>query len=391
MTLTASQYEALQDRKAKLADSVMGRLGSDVLADSNFGDILNRAIDKTLGESPAGAGDPSLNGSAAVPGDDGFSDLMGFGGTAPADLGATRVAPAVVDYDDTLKSERILGAADLYYLYMHEAVGAFRVVWKLQELFRGGSLRISSGPGAFALYRFDKHSVLRYKTRERFAAYRRVLGYTNASPGANARVNAEFHGLFVHFMTETAKFWRDKRVSEVIRDRATDPAFGSIAIVRRAGLDLRNNLKNSSYGWVNVLRIETLQALSEAFRVLAAEDVRAQFGAETAWDTIELVSWQYFGKAVSASTMNRMAVSGRDVIQWLAEPYVLKTDRRQFEANLYQIAESAEEWISSDEGLRISRPTPPPRDVYRSQVPRAAGRQGLPRKTSAPRRQRPVL
>jgi hypothetical protein len=367
---TSRQYEALQDARAKLLDEVLGLLGAEALADPNLPDIVNQVADRELGVSKILAADGT---SAPMgPGDDGFADLVGLGSSAAGDIGHTNVTPGVIDYDDTLKSERILGAADLYYLYLHEAVGAFRVVWKLQELFRAGSLRISSGPGAFALYRFDKHSVLRYNTRERFTAYRRVLGYTNASPGPNARANTEFHPLFVHFIGETAKYWRDKRISEVIRRQAADPSFGSIAIVRRAGLDLRNNLKNSSYGWVSVLRIETLQALAEAFRILSAEDVRAQFGAETAWDTIELVSWQYFGKAISASAMNRMAVSGRSIIQWLAEPYVLKDDRRQFEAALQQIAEPAEEWLSSHEGLRLSKPTPPPRHVYRQGPPPAA-------------------
>ena len=128
-------------------------------------------------------------------------------------------------------------------------------MYKLQELFRAGTLRISNGPGALGLYRFDKHNLLRYQRLERLRAYKRVFGYTRADPGPSARPNAEFHPLLVHFIGETAKFWRDRRISEVIRERATDPTFGSIAIVRRAGLDLRNNLKNSSYGYVNVLRV----------------------------------------------------------------------------------------------------------------------------------------
>lgn len=393
---TASEEQAAYDLKASLSEKVMQLLDPEVVSAATFPDILNRAVDRELTTLKAG-GSTAAAGNGSTSGDDGFTDLIGFGAGAPGKVGDATVAPAVVTYDDKLDAERVGVAADLYYLYLHEAVGAFRVVWKLQELFRAGSLRISSGPGAFALYRFDKHSVLRYKTRERFTAYRRVLGYTNASPGPNARANPEFHGLFTHFITETAKFWRDKRISEVIRDNATDPTFGSMAIVRRAGLDLRNNLKNSSYGWINVLRIETMQALAEAFRILSAEDVRAQFGAETAWDTIELVSWQYFGTAVSASTMNRMAVAGRDIIQWLAQPYVLQPDRKLFEARLYDIAESAEEWISSDEGMRLSRPTPPARNVYQQGPPPAAGRRpvaGPPPvagRSPAPMRRRPVL
>ncbi len=273
-----------------------------------------------------------------------------------------------MDYDDTVTSDRILAAGDLYYIAIHEFLGVFKVMHKLQELFRAGTLRISSGEGAYGLYRFDKHNLLRYQQGDRRRAYTRVLGY-GRDPGPGARANPEFHGLFTHFISETAKFWRDKRISEVIRQNATDPTFGSMAIVRRTGLDLRNNLKNSSYGYINVLRVETSQALAEAFKVLDAPDVRAQFGAANAWEMIELVLWQYFGQSVHASTMNRMAVAGREIIRWLAEPFVLKKNRTDFEALLYRIAEYSEEWISSEEGMRISRPTPPPRNIYQPGPP----------------------
>jgi len=76
------------------------------------------------------------------------------------------------------------------------------------------------------------------------------------------------------------------------------------------------------------------------------------------------VLWQYFHESVHASTMNRMAVTGREIIRWLAEPFVMRTNRTDFETLLYRIAEPAEEWLSSEEGMRMSRPTPPPRGVY---------------------------
>src|SRR5207244_8484393 len=134
--------------------------------------------------------------------------------------------------------------------------------------------------------------------------------------------------------------------------------------VRRAGLDLRNNMKNSSYGYVNVLRIETSQALAESFKVLESPDIKAQFGAQNAWDVIELVLWQYFHEAVYASTMNRMAVTGREIIRWLAEPFVLSTNHTNFETLLYRIAEPSEDLVSGEEALRLTIPTPPPRDDY---------------------------
>lgn len=356
MTTTAN-YDQQQDRVAQMLQQTIEVLGPELVNNPQLAEVLNRMVDQRLREDAGAA-------SAAIPADGGLADLIGLGSNVPADLGQTQVSSGVVDYDEKISSERILSTADLYYLYMHERIGVFRVMHKLQELFRAGSLRISNGPGAYGLYRFDRRGVLRYRQDERLQAYRRVFGYTRAHPGPGARPNSEFHGLFTHFIGEAAKFWRDKRISEVMRERANDPTFGSIAIVRRAALDLRNNIKNSSYGWVNVMRVETSQALAEAFKVLEAPDVREQFGAESAWDVIELVLWQYHQESVNASALNRMAVSGREILRWLAEPFVLRTNRTDFETLLYRIAEYAEEWISSEEGMRMSRPTPPPRNVY---------------------------
>ncbi len=351
------EYDKRNDQIALLLQEAIKNLGPELIANPQLAEVLNRKIDAQVDEYYA-----TLNGKGTSV-DGGLADLIGLGKDAPSDLGETQVSRGVVDYDDEVKSDRILASADLYYIYIHERLGVFRVMSKLQELFRAGTLRISNGEGAYGLYRFDKHNILRYHQRDRMQAYSRVFGYAR-DPGPGARPNPPFHGLFSHFIGETAKYWRDKRISEVIREKATDPTFGSIAIVRRAGLDLRNNLKNSAYGYINVLRVETSQTLAEAFRVLEASDVRAQFGADNAWELIELVLWQYFHESVHASTMNRMAVTGRDIIRWLAEPFVLQKNRTDFETLLYRIAEASEEWISSEEGMRISRPTPPPRNVY---------------------------
>jgi hypothetical protein len=355
-------YDQRNDRIAALLQNTIEQLGPELVANPQLAEVLNRTVDDQVRKF-----DAAQNGKGQ-PSDGGLADLIGLGKDTPKNLGDTQVSPGVVDYDDTVTSDRILATGDLYYLAIHEFLGVFKVMDKLQELFRAGTLRISSGDGAYGLYRFDKHDYLRYSLLDRRRAYARVLGY-GRDPGPGARANPEFHGLFTHFIGETAKFWRDKRISEVIRQNATDPTFGSIAIVRRTGLDLRNNLKNSSYGYVNVLRVETSQALAEAFKVLDAPDVRAQFGAANPWETIELVLWQYFGQSVHASTMNRMAVAGREIIRWLAEAFVLQKNRTDFEALLYRIAEYAEEWISSEEGMRISRPTPPPRNVYQAGPP----------------------
>ena len=107
-----------------------------------------------------------------------------------------------------------------------------------------GAIRLSTGPGAYALHQFDRQQVLRYTERDRKQAYRRVFGYTS-TPGLCRARSPTPRSILSSFSSSpsVAEFFRDKRVSEVIRPRATDPSFGSIAVVRRAGLDLRNNLE----------------------------------------------------------------------------------------------------------------------------------------------------
>jgi hypothetical protein len=182
-----------------------------------------------------------------------------------------------------------------------------------------------------------------------------------------------------HFVNQVALYWRDKRISEVVRERAYDPSFGSIAIVRRAGLDLRNNLKFTSYGHLNVLRVEVMQLLEEAFRVLGADDVKNLFGVDTTWDVVEEILVRYFNERLVTSPRQRMAVAGREILRWLAQPHIMKMQRGPFEALLLEIAEFAEEWLTSAQSLGLAK---------RMEANRVLGYEGLSRTTDMTTRSR---
>jgi hypothetical protein len=290
--------------------------------------------------------------SMAPPPDGGLAQLVGLGNEAAGGAGRAYQPGRIKQYDDEVAPERILAVGDLYYIYQHERLGLFRAVLTLQQLFVAGAIRLSTGTGAYALHQFDRRQVLRYTERERKQAYRRVFGYTAMRPAPGAQPNTVFHGLFVQFVNSVAEFFRDKRVSEVIRPRASDPSFGSIAVVRRAGLDLRNNLEQVSYGHVNVLRLDALQLLNEAFRILGSDDVMNLFGASNAWDVLEEVLHRYHGEShVAASQRNRMAETGRNILYWLGQPYIRNTARSAFETALTQIGDDAEEWVTSAEAV----------------------------------------
>jgi hypothetical protein len=355
---------------AALREQLVDRLAPELIQNPQLGDAIVRQIDDIL------AAVVEADARAPVPPDGGLAQLVGLGSEAASQIGATRLPHGIEAYDETVTSERILAIGDLYYIYQHEKVGVFRAVLKLQELFRAGTVRLSSGAGAYGLYRYDRRQVLRYTTEDRRQAYRRGFGYTTTAPAPGAQPNHDFHNLFVHFMTEVAQFFRDKRISEVIRPRATDPSFGSIAVVRRAGLDLRNNLKHASYGHLNVLRVEVLQLLDEAFRVLGTPDIKKLFGADNAWDVIEEVMRQYLNQPqINASQRNRMAIAGRNVLRWLAQEHILNSTRAEFETLLLDIADEAEEWLTSAEALGITQRQLGKRDTPLDKRPRPTGGQ----------------
>jgi hypothetical protein len=349
---TNAEYQNLYDRIAAMREIVTRQLASDLIQTPQLADALVKQIDEML------AAVVDADTKAPPPPDKGLAELVGIGPEAATTLGKTRIPHGVEPYDETVTSERILAVADLYYIYQHEKIGVFRAVQKLQDLFRAGAVRLSAGSGAYALYQFDRREVLRYTRRDRLAAYRRAFGYGSSPVAAGSRANTEFHNLFTHFVNQVALFWRDKRVSDVIRERSYDPSFGSIAIVRRAGLDLRNNLKFTSYGHLNVLRVEVMQLLDEAFRILNSEDVKRLFGADNAWDVVEEILIRYFNERLVTSPRQRMGVTGREILRWLAQPHLLQTQRAQFEALLLQIAEYAEEWLTSAQAMGLAERHP---------------------------------
>src|SRR5256714_14854253 len=342
---TEKDYQSLFDRIAALREQVTSKLAADLITNPQLADVITKQIDDLL------ANVESSDAKIPPPPDKGLAALAGVGPQAATEFGTTRIPQGVEPYDETITSERIMAVGDMYYLWQHEKIGVFRVVQKLQELFRAGTVRLSGGPGAFALYQFDRRDVLRYTKNDRLSAYKRIFGYGGAPVPTGSRANNDYHKLFTHFVHQVTLFWRDKRISDVIRERAYDPSFGSIAIVRRAGLDLRNNLKWLSFGHLNVLRVEVMQLLEESFKILDADDVKRLFGADNAWDVVEEVLIRYFNERLVTSPRQRMGVAGRELLRWLASPHILQTTRVQFEALLLEIAEYAEEWLTSAQAM----------------------------------------
>jgi hypothetical protein len=345
---TREQYFTLLGQAAAIRAQMASQFANERPSDVHARDILSNQLtdlERQLADL--------MEETSPAPADKGMSALIGIGADAGTGFGSVPAPIDVPSYDEAVFSERLFAVGDLYYCYQLERLGMFRAVQKLQELFRAGKLRLGSGQGAFELYRFDRKEVLRYTRKERMQAYRRVLGYGEAAPPPGARPNQAFHSLFSQFNLRVAQLFRDKRIAETFRPGAgaSDPGFGSIAMARRAGLDLRSNLKRASYGDVNVLTVELLQVISSAFDILGAADIRHQFGTDTGWDTLEEVLERYLGEAPVVSQRSRMAETGRAIILWLAQNFILTQGRTAFEALIQGIAEMCEEWLTSAEAL----------------------------------------
>ena len=349
--LSEREYQDRLDRIQALRRQVAERLSGSLVSNPALAEELNRQIDDLVQAAS------DADAQAQAPADRGLAELIGVGPEAAQEFGTVKIPPGVAEYDENVNSERVVAVGDLYYIYQHEKIGVFRVVQKLKQLFEAGAVRLSGGDGAYRLYQFDRRDVLRYTRNDRIAAYRRVLGYGSGLGAGQSRPNTDFHMLFAHFVNQVTLFWRDKRISDVIRERALDPSFGSIAVVRRAGLDLRNNLKFTSYGHLNVLRVEVMQLLEECFRILGSEDVIDLFGADNAWDVVAEVLIRYFDVRLQSSPRQRMAVNGREVLRWLSGNHIMETTRGEFEALLMDIAEPAEEWLTSAQAMSLARRT----------------------------------
>ena len=305
----------------------------------------------------------ALNRVPGDPGDDrGLTRLIGLGDKVAGRLDDARPVGLAPTYDDKISRDRLSAVGDLYYIYQHERAGVFRAVIKLQQLFQSGEIRLSDGPGAVSLYQFDRKRVLRYTQTDRRAVYRRVFGYTDTSPPHGAEPNSAFHTLLSNFCQHVSRFFEDKRVSEVLRPSGTRETFGSMAVVRRSGLDLRANLKQVSYGHVAVLRTEVMGLLADAFDVLGSPDVVNLFGADNAWDVLEEVLKRYLREIPVTSQRSRMAVTGRDILRWLAEDYLLTSVRIDFESLLEAIVDASDDWLTSAESLGLRRTASPSRD-----------------------------
>jgi hypothetical protein len=287
---------------------------------------------------------------AAGDGQDGFLDLIGFGGKGTPPFGELSYPFIRPDFDDAVTASQLHAAAELYYIYQHERMRIFDVVNVLRRLFQLGRLRIQRGPGARGLYLLEKWRPLRYSRRDRMIAYRRTFNYGTGPAPAGAVVNTGFHRQLVAFMVSLSQYFRDLMIGEVIRggQLIDQRPFGSVATIQRLGLDLRWALDRASYGNILALTHEVGHYLKTTLQLLDSPDIKKAFDATSKWDVIEVVSNRHLGGVGELSQRAKMAESGRRILIWVADnDFKTAIDPILFQSEARPFGPHAEAWIAA--------------------------------------------
>ena len=297
---------------------------------------------------------------ASGDGGDAFVDLVGLGKDGVLPFGDIAYPNLVADFDEAVVPSQLHAAAELYFIYMYERMGVFRVAEVLRRLFRDGRMRIQRGPGARSLYLLEKWQPLRYGPRDRLTAYMRTFNYGKAPRPAGAIVNVNFHFQLVALMTALAQYFRDLTIGEVIRggQEIEQRPYGTLATIQRLGADLRYALDRASYGNVVALAHEAGLYLKQLLELFEAPDIKKSFDANNKWDVVEQVQNRYLGGARELSQRAKMAESGRRVLLWVAgNEFDVLEDPQKFQIEAQPAGAHAEAWIAAyrmtDEGRRF--------------------------------------
>jgi hypothetical protein len=327
--------------------------------EDRFGELLGKAADGSGGDA--------------------FMDLLGFGPKGAVEFDQISYPHIKPDFDDSVVPSQLHAAAELYYIYQHERMRVFQVVDVLLRMFHAGTMRIQRGPGARGLYLLEKWQPLRYKLRDRMAAYRRAFNYGSAVLPTTAVINRGFHRLLVGFMVAVAQYFRDLMIGEVIRggQLIDQRPFGSVATVQRIGLDLRYALDRTTYGNIFSLAMETGHYLRTVLKLLDAPDIKKAFDANTKWDVVEAVARRHLGGAIDLSQRAKMAESGRRILQFVADnDFKTAIDPVLFQSVIRPMGAHAEAWIAAyrttPEGRSFPGITPALRSVLATQTLAAA-------------------
>ncbi|MCA9707541.1 MAG: hypothetical protein KDK70_16935, partial [Myxococcales bacterium] len=231
---------------------------------------------------------------------------------------------------------RAAGALD-YVFNIGERMMVFDVANALVLRWSRGTLDITEGDTASALYRFYKKRQDRNTPQERAMLYRRVFDVGDIDVGGGTPVNAAFPRYWHVLMTEAVNYIRKAETTSKEDNQV------SRASIYQATKDLQYNLSDNMNGMAHLQVTEDYAHLQEAIDIIKRGDILDHFGgrSKSLWNVIETVARDDLGRRVSTSTMRTLATEGNKIFQWIADFNEATVSDERFDA----FVASAEAWI----------------------------------------------
>lgn len=275
------------------------------------------------------------------------------GDLAGVNLNNVEAPETTFEVERHISPQNLISAANLYSCYQYDNLGIFEVVRSIFNDFFHGDLRITNEPGAISLYRYEKRKKDRFSKKKRIEIYKRVFNYGPGVLPKAIKPNKDFHKLLLNFVQSVTSFYRDQKISEVIRrDAATSQnSFGSLETVKKAGIDLRNSVNHYSSGITPIFTMELASYLHECLDILRQPEIHQAYNVENEWQLIEKIGEKKFNRNEQATIRGTLAQEGRRMLEWLAGDDVLLDDNVTFEITLSTVGKWAERWAISYKSL----------------------------------------
>ncbi len=218
--------------------------------------------------------------------------------------------PTDQDTDADIVADNVRAVGAIYFAYLLDEMGAFRVLERIAELFRQGLLPLGQGRVAEALFHVARPGE-RMPARDRAAFYAQVLGVAGEQDGGEP--NREFLSLWLRFLVAVSMFARHHAAAGLIA-----PPTPANATVRAAARALAANASAYGSGVMQFAARELAEQVQRMIDLLSDRELRSAFGARDMWQVIDQVNQNHLGGARNVARYRTLAEAGRRVLQWLA-------------------------------------------------------------------------
>lgn len=221
-------------------------------------------------------------------------------------------------------SDNVRALAAIYFSAQLEEMKLYAVVDKVVEHFMTGMLPISRGPSGDLIYEWIRNAPDRFNEIERRSIYGRALGLAQGATGQTVTPNREFSDLWVRFLSNVVRHYRETAYSSVatggttVQVQTVVPTVAPEA-VHKSGRDLAVNLSLHGYGVAHFAAIELQTSIRQMISILSGAEMLAAYGVTDHWQLVERVSALYLGGATNGVRYRTMASSGGAIITWLAD------------------------------------------------------------------------